>query len=506
VTVRASDPRVRVVNHTGVRRSVAAGQSASFDVEFVGDGAPHRFDLQFVRDGSDVVLGSIPVVLGTPVAGDCYDFRELEDGEVEAGVDFGATTAVVPPAPLAPTIALAGATVAYDAAPHALAAAATGAGGTAVTGTFAYTYNGSSAAPTAAGTYAVVATFHSGDPAYADAAGTATLTIAPATPALHVAGGTWTFDGAGHAATATATGVGGAPVDGAFAFTYDGSATPPSAPGTYDVSATFTPADANYGGAVGTATLTITRAAAAVAVAAAAVTFDGSPHALAAVATGVDGRPVAGTFAYAYNGSPDAPTAAGTYDVVATFHSGDPAYADAAGHATLTIAPAGPAVVAAGGTFTFDGLPHAATATATGVDGLPVPGVFRFTYGGSPAAPTDAGAYAVVAKFESADPNYAGGGGTATVTIDPAAAGVLVAGGVVIYDGAAHQAVATATGVGGVAVPGAFVVLYDGSPAAPTGAGTYAVTARFTSGDPNYRGGTAAGTLTIGPATPAFSG
>lgn len=89
ITLKASDPRVRIINHTGTITGVGAGQTATFDVEFVGDGVPHRFDLQFVRAGTNVVLGSIPVVLGTPIPGDGYEFEDLEEGEIELEVEFG---------------------------------------------------------------------------------------------------------------------------------------------------------------------------------------------------------------------------------------------------------------------------------------------------------------------------------------------------------------------------------------------------------------------------------
>ncbi|QDU26633.1 Serine-aspartate repeat-containing protein D precursor [Anatilimnocola aggregata] len=90
IELQASDPRVRIVNHTGTLRGLSAGSTASFDFEFVGDGIPHRFDLQFVRAGTNVVLGSIPVVIGTPVPGDGYEFEDLEEGEIEYEDDFGA--------------------------------------------------------------------------------------------------------------------------------------------------------------------------------------------------------------------------------------------------------------------------------------------------------------------------------------------------------------------------------------------------------------------------------
>ena len=89
ITVQASDPRVHIINHTGTLSGVTAGQTAAFDIEFIGDGVPHRFDLQFVREGTNVVLGSIPVVLGTPIPGDGYHFDDLDEGEIELEDHFG---------------------------------------------------------------------------------------------------------------------------------------------------------------------------------------------------------------------------------------------------------------------------------------------------------------------------------------------------------------------------------------------------------------------------------
>jgi hypothetical protein len=89
ITLRASDPRVHLSNMPAVVNGVGAGQTATFDVTFTGDGRPYRFDLQFVREGTDVVLGSIPVVLGTPIIGSGYEYGELEDGEIDDTVDFG---------------------------------------------------------------------------------------------------------------------------------------------------------------------------------------------------------------------------------------------------------------------------------------------------------------------------------------------------------------------------------------------------------------------------------
>jgi VCBS repeat-containing protein len=89
IEVRASDPRVRLTSNPGIRTGIGSGMSASFDISITGDGAPRRFDIQFVRAGTNVVLGSIPVVLGTPIEGDGYHYDELEDGEIEVEDDFG---------------------------------------------------------------------------------------------------------------------------------------------------------------------------------------------------------------------------------------------------------------------------------------------------------------------------------------------------------------------------------------------------------------------------------
>ncbi|MCA9175933.1 MAG: tandem-95 repeat protein [Planctomycetales bacterium] len=89
ITLQASDPNVRIINHTGTLFDVAAGGVATFDVEFIGDGRPHRFDLQFVRAGTNVVVGSIPVTIGTPIAGDGYNYDDLDDGEIHHSSHFG---------------------------------------------------------------------------------------------------------------------------------------------------------------------------------------------------------------------------------------------------------------------------------------------------------------------------------------------------------------------------------------------------------------------------------
>lgn len=65
----------------------------------------------------------------------------------------------------------------YDGATHGCTASATGAGGAAVSGTMVITYNGSTTAPSSAGTYSVIADFTPSAPNYASASGSGSRTI-----------------------------------------------------------------------------------------------------------------------------------------------------------------------------------------------------------------------------------------------------------------------------------------------------------------------------------------
>ncbi len=135
-------------------------------------------------------------------------------------------------------------------------------------GTLSCTYNGSATVPTTAGTYTVVATFTPSDSAdYNAGSATTTWTINPpaphgrATPTVHAPAESTTYTGmplAYPSNDVTVTGASGLKSSGGtLSFTYNGSATVPTAAGTYAVNVTFTPADsADYN--VGSATTTWT--------------------------------------------------------------------------------------------------------------------------------------------------------------------------------------------------------------------------------------------------------
>ncbi|HEX8369386.1 MAG TPA: pectinesterase family protein [Pyrinomonadaceae bacterium] len=108
------------------------------------------------------------------------------------------------------------------------------------------TYNGSSTAPVNAGTYTVVATVN--DANYQGSA-TATLTIAKASATVSLGNLIQNYDGAPKAATVTTN-----PAGLSVSVTYNGSNTPPTAVGNYNLVATIT--DPNYtGGASGIFTI-----------------------------------------------------------------------------------------------------------------------------------------------------------------------------------------------------------------------------------------------------------
>jgi hypothetical protein len=86
---------------------------------------------------------------------------------------------------------------------------------------------------------------------------------------------------------------------------------------------------------------------------------------------------------------------------------------------TADITPATPTVMVTGGTFTYDALPHPASAVATGVLNETVSGSFSFTYTppGDSTVPVNVGMYSAAAAFTSGDPNYTNANGAGSINI-----------------------------------------------------------------------------------------
>ena len=159
-----------------------------------------------------------------------------------------AYTAIVSPQDLPKTpatVTLGNLLQTYDGGPHSVSVTTNPAGLAVVV-----TYDGSVTPPVGAGSYAVQATIDSED--YSGTA-TGTLVVQKAAAIISFGGLLQVYDGAPKPVTVSTV-----PAGLTVQVTYDGSATPPTAPGSYTVNATIV--DGNYEGAA-SATLVITTTA-----------------------------------------------------------------------------------------------------------------------------------------------------------------------------------------------------------------------------------------------------
>jgi hypothetical protein len=231
------------------------------------------------------------------------------------------------------------------------------------------TFNGSLTVPSSTGSYSVVATIT--DPDY-DGTATVTFQIAKASTALTVSDTAATYDGTNHAVTVTSV-----PTVAGLIVTYDGSTTPPTDAGIYDVTATVD--DPNRQGTA-TGTLVISPATASIALAGLDPVYDGRQHPVT-VSTNPTGLPVTVT----YNGSSTAPFSAGTYTVTASVTN--PNYSGtASARYTMHPAPIAPVLVSGAP-------PEILPGDGTAIDGsgnvLPVTVTVSATTGGNTVELTD---------------------------------------------------------------------------------------------------------------------
>jgi hypothetical protein len=198
--------------------------------------------------------------------------------------------------------------------------------------------------------------------------------------------------------------------------------------------------------------------------------------------------------------------------VTATY-AGDVNHTGSSDTATVTIGRAtSTTAVAVPSGLTYDGVAHAATARTTGAGGLDVPTGVSYekrdangTWRALDGTPTDAGDYRATATY-GGDANHTGSSDTQTFSIARAKATLTVSGYSGTYDGDAHAAAVTLTGVNGEALAPPVTVTYDGSTTIPVAVGTYAVTATF-AGNDNYEAATDVGhAVIIGRTTVTASG
>ncbi len=321
----------------------------------------------------------------------------------------------------------------------------------------------SNAPQTHAGSYSVTATVS--DSNYSGTA-TGTFVINKANVTVNVTPYNVTYDGNAHTATGTVTGVGGVSLAGLSL-----SATTHTNAGNYNDAWTFTDVTGNYNNASGSVNDIINKANATVNVTPYNVTYDGNAHTATGAVTGVSGVSLTGLSLTATTH-----TSAGTYNDAWTFTDATGNYNNASGsvsdiinkaHATVNVTPYN---------VTYDGNAHTATGTVTGVSGVSLTGLSL-----TATTHTSAGTYNDGWTFTDATGNYNNASGTVNDVINKANATVNVTPYSVTYDGNAHTATGTVTGVGGVSLTGLSL-----SATTHTSAGTYNDAWTFTDATGNY--------------------
>ena len=320
------------------------------------------------------------------------------------------------------------------------------------------------AANTNAGTATASATF-AGDANHSGSSNSKTFTIDKATSTTIVTCPvSVTYSGSAKTpCSANVTGAGG--LSQSLSVTYSDNTNA----GTATASASFG-GDSNHKSSSDSTTFVVEKADASVSITwGASQTYDGSPHPASGSVSGV-GSPAEdlGTPDFTYYSGSDtsgsslagAPTDAGTYTVLASF-AGNGNYNPASDTKTITIDKADATVsVSWADPQTYDGDPHPATGSVSGVgspaEDLGAP-VFTY-YSGSdttgtalPGAPTDAGTYTVRADF-AGNGNYKPASATATITIEKASSTTVVTClASVTFNGSAQEPCsANVTGAGGL--------------------------------------------------------
>jgi hypothetical protein len=246
---------------------------------------------------------SVNVNLGSQPAGaTLFTVQFAGDTGFAASSDSGQLTIAAGEA----SITLSALTHVYDGAPKSATATTTPSGLSGVT----ITYNGNATPPTAAGSYAVVASLS--NPNVQAPSATGTLVIARASATVTLSGLSAVYDG-----SPKAVGVITAPASLAGVnVTYNGSTEAPTNAGSYAVAVTLT--NPNFEAAQTDAVLVIAKAPASLTLSGLNTTYDGSPRTVT-VTTSPSGL---GSVSITYDGSAIAPTNAGRYALVARlFHS-----------------------------------------------------------------------------------------------------------------------------------------------------------------------------------------
>jgi hypothetical protein len=500
----------------------------------------------------------------SPISGTVTGPRTINAGPYVFQVNVNTYAAILTVLAVPPTVNVADPGGTYNGQPFPAMATVAGNNGVfstsleAVTPTLGYYSSAGTmlaGAPSAAGTYTVVASFV-GSTDYSPASASTTFVISPATPTINITATGGTYNGQPYAATATVVGVvtgvddtpsstlEGYPVTVMYyvgtSASGAGSSVAPTLAGTYTVVASFG-GSADYMPASASTTFVIGQAAPTVTISDAGGTYNALPYpataTVAGVVMGVDDTPASSledvpvTVLYyaggtaSGSGSPTPPIQAGTYTAVASF-AGSADYMAGSASTTFVIDLAAPTITITDAGGTFNGHPFPATAAIAGVNGIPgtslenVPLTISYYSGnpptgtGSPTPPSAVGTYTAVASFAGSFDYVAGSASTAfVISAGGKTAPTLVvtdSGGT--YTGKSFLAKATVNGAAsleGVTPKLSYYALGNGGSktllsGAPVTVGSYEADAYF-AGSTHYTSATAFTTFNIIPATPVVA-
>ncbi len=325
-----------------------------------------------------------------------------------------------------------------------------------------------------------------------------TLTVGQADVTIVWSNLTANYDGSSHAVTATPT-----PSGAGLIITYTGasynSTTAPTNAASYTATATLSDTT-NYkfaSGAQTSSSFTIDKVDPVMGAVGGTFTYDTSAHAGSGTATGVgtDGALAPVTLSYqdsSHNPIASAPVNAGSYFVSAHFAGNSNYNANDSAPAPITILKADANVSVTGYSGTYDAAAHGASGTATGVGGVDLSAGLSLG-----ATFTDVPGGTAHWTFTGGT-NYNDQSGDAAIVIIKANATVTVTGYTGIYDALPHGATGSATGVGGVSLPG----LSLGSSFTDVPGGT----AHWTfAGETNYNGQSGDAAIVINKANANFT-
>ncbi|AMY13017.1 Kelch motif [Luteitalea pratensis] len=373
------------------------------------------------------------------------------------------------------TINVQGGSFTYDGDAHSATGSATGVKGETLTGLVL----GDSFTNVPGGAANWVFTDVTGN--YNNANGTVQIVISKANATVAVTGYTGVYDGDAHGATGSATGVKGETLTGLVL----GDSFTNVAGGTANWA--FTDVTGNYNNASGTATIVISKADATIQVDGYSGAYDGAAHGVTGSATGVKGETLTGLVL----GDSFTNVPGGTANWAFTDITGN--YNNASGTAAIVISKADATIQVDGYSGTYDGAAHGATGSATGVKGETLTGlVLGDSFTNVPGGTANW-------AFTDITGNYNNASGTAAIVISKADATIQVDGYSGTYDGAAHGATGSATGVKGETLTG--LVLGDSYTNVPGGTANWA----FTDITGNYNNASGTAAIVISKATPTVN-